>query len=220
MNVPTYARSVNLSLHRSYKEMTGNRTYVMRRRAEQRDETRRAIVDATLELHGEIGPVATSYAQIAQRAGVQRKTVYNHFPTEAELFQACSARYRDSKPFPDPESWREIADPELRLQTGLSELYAHFRDSEARWANILRDAEIHPLVRAGAKYRRDYLERVRDVLAVGWGARGTRRTRLLNALGHAVDFYTWRSLRQQGADDETAVQLILGMVRHAAGRCH
>ena len=199
--------------------MSGKRTYVMRRRAERRDETRRAIVDATLELHGEIGPVATSYALIAQRAGVQRKTVYNHFPTEAELFQACSWRYRDSNPFPDPKSWLEITDPEQRLQRGLSELYAHFGESEARWANILRDAEVHPLVRAGAKYRHDYLQRVRDVLAVGWRARGARRTRLLQALGHAVDFYTWRSLRQQGADDETAIQLILGMVRHAAGRC-
>jgi AcrR family transcriptional regulator len=199
--------------------MSEKRTYVMRHRAERKDETRRAIVDATLELHGEVGPLATSYALIAARAGVERKTVYNHFPSEAELFQACSSRYRETNPFPDPEPWRKIADPEQRVQAGLSELYAHFRESEPRWANILRDAEVHPLVRAGAQYRYDYLQGVHDVLAVGWHARGARRTHLLQALGHAADFYTWRSLCQrQGADDKTAVQLVLGMVRHAAGR--
>jgi AcrR family transcriptional regulator len=192
----------------------------MRKRAELKDQTRRAIVDATLELHGQIGPLRTSYAAIAERAGVERRTVYNHFPTEAELFQACSSRYRETNPFPDPEPWRKIADPEQRLRAGLAALYAHYRETELRWANILRDAEVHPLVKLGAKYRHDYLQHVRDVLAVGWQARGTRRTRLLQALGLAVDFYTWRCLcESHHADDEVAIELVLGMARHAAGRC-
>jgi AcrR family transcriptional regulator len=190
----------------------------MRRRAELKDQTRRAIVDATLELHGQIGPVATSYALIAERAGVERRTVYNHFPTEAELFRACASSYRDTNPFPDPEPWRKIHDPEQRLTRALTELYAHYRETESRWANILRDAEVQPLVRAGATYRHDYLRQVRDVLATGWHARGTRRTQLLQALGHAVDFYTWRSLcQEQHADHETAIELMLAMARHAAG---
>jgi hypothetical protein len=75
-------------------------------------------------------------------------------------------------------------------------------------------------VRIGATYRFDYLHRVRDVLAVGWRVRGTRRARVLQALGLAVDFYTWRCLcRSNDDDDEAAIELILGMVRHAAGRC-
>jgi hypothetical protein len=39
---------------------------------------------------------------------------------------------------------------------------------------------------------------------------------LLAALGHALDFQTWRSLvRQQGLDDEQAVELMVKMVRCA-----
>jgi len=39
---------------------------------------------------------------------------------------------------------------------------------------------------------------------------------LLAALGHALDFLTWRSLvRQQGLDDEQAVELMVKMVRCA-----
>ncbi|MCY7302061.1 MAG: TetR/AcrR family transcriptional regulator, partial [Thermoleophilia bacterium] len=41
-----------------------------------------------------VGPAATQISEIARRAGVQRVTVYNHFPDEASLFAACSAHWR------------------------------------------------------------------------------------------------------------------------------
>ena len=56
------------------------RTYQLGRRAESADETRRRLVQATFELHGEQGIAATSMKQIADRAGVGVGTVYHHFP--------------------------------------------------------------------------------------------------------------------------------------------
>ena len=49
-----------------------------------------------MELHKEVGPAQTTIAEIARRAGVQRLTVYNHFPTKPDLVldrdQELSAR--------------------------------------------------------------------------------------------------------------------------------
>jgi len=67
--------------------------YRIRRRAEQVDQTRQRIVETTAELHGSVGPAATTIAAIADRAGVTRLTVYRHFPDDAALFAACSAHW-------------------------------------------------------------------------------------------------------------------------------
>ncbi len=63
----------------------------MAKRAESRDETRSRIVGAAIALHEEVGPKATTISAIADRAGVQRLTVYRHFPDDASMFQACSS---------------------------------------------------------------------------------------------------------------------------------
>ena len=76
------------------------RKYELKQRAERVEETRRRIVEATSGLHLERGPAAASIAEIARRAGVQRRTVYNHFPDDSTLFEACSAH------------WRACAEPE------------------------------------------------------------------------------------------------------------
>jgi hypothetical protein len=117
-------------------------------------------------------------------------------------------------PPPDPQPWKKIKDPRARLQTALAELYPYFRRTQPYWANILRDAEVMPLVREFAQLRRlDYLQETRDILAVGWNARGARRTKLLAALGLAVDFRTWETLAtKQALDDQQAIALVSRMV--------
>jgi AcrR family transcriptional regulator len=67
------------------------RKYELKRRADEMARTRRRIAEAAVELHGTVGPARTTLSAVAERAGVQRHTVYRHFPTEADLFGACSA---------------------------------------------------------------------------------------------------------------------------------
>lgn len=59
-------------------------------RAEAVEETRRAIVAAARVLHAERGLVATSWEDIAAKAGVSPATVYRHFPSLHELVPACA----------------------------------------------------------------------------------------------------------------------------------
>ena len=77
------------------------RNYELRARAGRQQATRRRIVEATVALHREVGPARTTVAEIARRAGVQRLTVYNHFPDDAQLFAACQAHFLAQHPPPD-----------------------------------------------------------------------------------------------------------------------
>jgi AcrR family transcriptional regulator len=190
------------------------RKYDMKRRARRQEETRRRIVEATVELHKTVGMARTTISAIAEKAGVQRLTVYRHFPDERALFSACSGHWRAANPPPDPASWTQVADPEERLRVALSEVYAYHRRTEPMAANVIRDAQVHPLTREMAEPSFRHWERMRYVLATGWGVEDELLGLLLAALGHALDFQTWRSLaRQQGLDDEQAIELMVGMVR-------
>ncbi len=64
------------------------RKYEQKRRAEKQAQTRRRIVEAAIELHGTKGPARTTLSDVARLAGVERHTLYRHFPNERELFVA------------------------------------------------------------------------------------------------------------------------------------
>src|SRR5215212_6293716 len=95
------------SINMVFSQMTGKRKYELKLRAEQLQETRLRITEATMELHRTVGPAATRISEVARRAGVQRVTVYNHFPDDASLLAACSAHWRTLHPAPDPAEWTE-----------------------------------------------------------------------------------------------------------------
>jgi AcrR family transcriptional regulator len=192
------------------------RRYRLKKRAERQEETRKRIVDAAVELHGTVGPARTTISAIAERAGVQRLTVYRHFPDERSLFMACSGHYMADNPMPDPAPWRDIENPRERLHHALSELYAYYRRTEPMIINVLRDLPLKPVLQETVVPMLAYLEQVRNLLIVGWEVDERRRTLLLAALGHALDFQTWRSLvRQQGLDDDDAVELMVMLARAA-----
>ena len=189
------------------------RKYQLKRRAESQEQTRWRIVEATVELHTTLGPAHTSMVAIAERAGVERPTLYRHFPTMSDLFNACSSHYWEQYPPPDPEPWLKINDPEARLRQGLMELYTYFSDHELGLWKILRDLEDMPELRPSAARRVVHRQRVQDVLASAWPDRGPQQRFLIAALAHAIDFFAWRSLRRQGLSNEAAIELIFNLVQ-------
>ena len=193
------------------------RKYELKRRAERQEETRRRIVEATVGLHESVGPARTTVSAVAERAGVQRLTVYRHFPDERALLSACSGHWVGANPAPDPTPWRKVRDPEERLVGALAAVYAYYASTEPMMANLVRDAPQMPVLAELLAPYDQYLAAVRGVLAAGWGARGRRRELLLAAVGHALDFATWRSLvRGRGLEEEMAVELMVRLVRGAA----
>src|ERR1700742_1042726 len=118
------------------------RTYTLKRRAEQQGETRRRIVEAAVELHGSVGPANTTFSMIAERAGVQRHTLYAHFPDERSLSLACSGLHYERQQLPDAAACRDIGDVRERLTTGLRAVYDWYERNAALVACVVRDGEI------------------------------------------------------------------------------
>ena len=188
------------------------RRYELKERAKRQAETRQRIVEATVELHTTIGPARTTISAIAERAGVERHTVYAHFPDDRTLFRACSTHWRGEHPRPDVERWLELDLPEQRLGGVLSDLYAWYEGVESQLDVLLRDQRLVPAQAEIMGETAVTTSRLADDLARGW----PRRKAVRAAIGHALEFETWRSLvRRQELSRKQAVDAMSRLVASA-----
>jgi AcrR family transcriptional regulator len=197
-------------------EIAPKRKYELKKRAEEMAETHLRITEAAIELHGTVGPSRTTMSAVARQAGVERRTLYRHFPTEADLFAACSSHYFAANPWPDLDSLRAIRDPRQRLERALDELYAYYERTEPMFTNVLRDAELVDFARDAMVPLHAYLEAAADILIAGRRARGRLRHLLRAALRHALAFSTWRSLTSNGIGRSDAAKLVTALVDGAS----
>ena len=190
-----------------------SRTYTLKRRAEQQAETRLRIVEAAVDLHGQFGPALTTLSMVAERAGVQRHTLYAHFPDERSLFMACSGLAMERDPLPDASAWRGMADRSERLRIGLSALYAWYERNADLVGCVLRDGEFHPLTREVSDLRfGPFMTAYEDVL----GAKLNSRQRAMLQL--ALSFFSWRTLaRDSGLKSGAAAKAMAHAIEGASG---
>lgn len=190
------------------------RKYEQRKRAAQQEETRQRIVEAAVELHAVVGPARTSLSAVAEKAGVQRNTLYRYFPDERELLYACSAHYSELNPVPATDGWSDIEDPLERTRAGLRVLYAFWAANEPMVAHVLRDAESEPLVREVSDARwRGPLEAIRAALLDASADREVEA-----AVDLAIGFRTWQSLHHSGLSTADAADLMARLVTCAPRR--
>ncbi len=194
----------------SKQSATGERrAYRKRRRAELEAETRLRITEAAVDLHGSVGPVRTTISAVAERAGVQRATVYRHFPDENALFDACSSHWMAQHPLPDPAPWAEIEDPDERLRVALRELYEWYEQGDYMLERTTRDLPLVPALRPSMEAFLGWLGEAAETILRGRPERGVRRRRGRAAVGHALAFETWRSLvRHQGLSRSETIELM------------
>lgn len=169
------------------------RPYTLKRRAERQAETRRRIVEATSELHCTIGPTRTTVSAIAELAGVQRHTVYDHFPDELLLFQACGQHFAATHPPPDVTRWRSA-------EGGLRELYAYYEANAQAIELVLRDSALVPVGRG--------------LLALQGAAAQALAPRpaALPVLRVVTAFATWRELTGSGLTSRAAARAMARLI--------
>ena len=176
------------------------------------------ITEAAVELHRTLGPANTKVTEVAKLAGVSRMTVYNHFPTEVDLFAACSTHWATQNPFPNPERWAAIDDPSERLVSALKELYGWYGLKEDMLGKVFRDTPVVPsLAKVMDGLWSTYVEELVRTLAHGWPVRGAETEELEATLRLVVDFGTWRVLTGSGLDHgragELGARMVFGAVR-------
>ena len=186
-----------------------NRKYELKKRAQRQAETRQRIIEATVDLHTTIGPARTTISGIAERAGVERHTVYAHFPDERTLFRACSEHWEARHPMPAVQALTEVQDPVRRLRRALAEMYAWYESVEDDLALFVRDASVVPANAEILAEMAANFATLADAVSQGW----PRRKSVRAANGHALEYETWRSLvRRQGLSRTQAVDTMARLV--------
>jgi AcrR family transcriptional regulator len=189
----------------------------MRKRALEQERTRQRIVEATVELHGSVGPKHTSISAVAELAGVQRLTVYRHFPDEFALFSACSSHWMSQNPPPNSAAWQHVADPTARMQAALLALYVYYRRTASMLTLVFRDAAEVEALRGPVQAFQGHMNGICEELVASWHPKQRRSQLLTTAIAHAMAFSTWSSLSGLGLTDAQSARLVSGWISATAG---
>jgi AcrR family transcriptional regulator len=182
------------------------RTYQLKQRAERQAATRGRIVEATMALHTSVGPSKTTISGIAELAGVQRQTVYAHFPDEEVLFGACTSHWAMLYPFPDPATWESVKEPGRRLVAALTAIYGWYESVEDHLTLFRRDTAFIPPAIVAQQEERD------RQLVAALAAAFPRRKLVRVAIAHALEFEIWKSLRHKDLSSSAAAELMTRLV--------
>jgi AcrR family transcriptional regulator len=188
------------------------RKYDMTRRASAVAQTRRRIIDATRELHTEQGIAATSWDDIAARAGVGVGTVYRHFPSLDELIPACGEISMQVVAPPHPDGVRSLFDgvdaPAERIERLVREAYAIYERGAPELRVIRNEPQMHPSVAESGETLEASLtalvETAVEPLQITPADRAVVRA--------MVDLGTWQALRDQGVGPAEAVDAVSRML--------
>ena len=183
------------------------RAYTKVRRAAAEEATRERIISAIMALHEEVGPARTTVSAIADRAGVERLTVYRHFPDEPSMLRACSAHWATLNPLPPMPA--AGTNPLATFRRTILSLYGWYRANEAMLVQVTTDARKIPLIAELMAPIGMELDRTAKELDANWPRRNTRRA---TTIRHALEFSTWRSLVQLTGSDRGAAGVVVGWV--------
>ncbi len=189
------------------KEMSP-RKYDMSRRASAAAQTRRRIIDATRELHGEQGIAATSWDDIAARAGVGVGTVYRHFPSLDELVPACGEISMQVIALPAPEDVPSVFDgadgPAERIERLVREAFASYERGAPQLRAIRSEPDVHPSVAEAGEEVEASLSALVEAAGIAPADRAVVRA--------MTDLGTWQALRDQGLGPAEAVDTVSRML--------
>jgi AcrR family transcriptional regulator len=175
-----------------------SRRYTKRARAHATDQTRRRIIEAALALYEARGPADTTISAVAEHAGVQRLTVYRHFPDERLLLDACWAYWSLLHPLPALQQWESIPDPRQRLRSALDALYIYYDAAGGLLERLLIDRDRMPALAEVMQPFDRWAAGARERLNEGWGVHGRARQWVTALIDHALRVTTWASLSRNG----------------------
>lgn len=196
-------------------EDMASRSYNNDTRRLKQSALRAQIAAAAADLHALKGAVATSYADIAQRAGVSLPTVYNHFPNQQALIEACTGHAAAQAPMPAFEQILAAADlPQAAelLVAGMDKVNAYYEP----WLAWREQRVIPALAEVEARGRKRMTAFLIELLS---RHRVAGNPRELAAVWETLLYFdAWYSLAREHKLPRTAVRSIqLHLLLAAAG---
>lgn len=170
------------------------------------DPTRERIIVTTLDLHQTQGIQATTWPQIADRAGVPEETIKALFPTQDELVRSCGQHLMESLGLPPVDRAREVfagaASEDERVHRLVETFFGVYERGGDGITAGRREANEVPVVREAI----DELEKSFDALVVEALRPVRADSSSLASLRALTDLEVWRTLRDQGATPDAAVE--------------
>jgi AcrR family transcriptional regulator len=194
------------------------RRYARSHREETFAATRRQIVEAAKELHAEQGVIATSWQDLAQRAGVSPVTVYRHFRNLKELIPACAQSFVESvEPIGEEEAraaFAELRSPLDRLERLVRDDCACYGRGRGWFHAAMREADLVPEL---GEVVRSQQATLRTLIRAALDGRSAPEE-LVAALQAVIDFPFWRALVDAGVEEDAAPSLILSVCQALLSR--
>ena len=201
-------------------------THAYRRRGEARSQaTRRRITEAVRQLLAEGAFHTSTVEQVAERAGVSRATVYQHFRSRIDLVDAICDTFDANPALLELRETVTDADPQHALRRTVALCVRFWSSEDAVLAELygivaLDEAAADLVVRQRAD-RSGEMRRLARTLARA----GALRPRVSEARAHELllvltSYETFRELRLAGLSDRRITSLLQGAAGDlvAAGR--
>ena len=188
------------------------RKYEMTRRSAAAEQTRARIVAATVGAHRELGIDATSWDEIARRAGVGVGTVYRHFPSLDQLLPACGEVVAATLALPAADDIRDLfadaSSTPTRIKRLVAEAFGIYQRGAPFIDNIRRERRQLPQLE-------DYHQKIEETLdaLAGQALQPLTPSRQAGDIVRAlIDLSTWRAFTDRGFTTEQAIQIVSRLI--------
>ena len=169
------------------------------------DPTRERIIECTLELHTSRGIQATAWPEIAAKADVPVDTVKALFPTQDDLVRSCGQHVMESLQLPPadraPEVFADASSENERIRRLVETFFGVYERGGDGLAAGRRERKDVPIVDESMAVLDDSLD---ALVAAALRPRSPDSSSVASLRG-LTDLEVWRTLRDQGATPEAAV---------------
>ena len=169
------------------------------------DPTRERIIESTLELHTTRGIQATTWPEIADLAGVPLETVEALFPTRDDLVRSCGQHFMESLQLPPadraPEVFAGASSEHERVHRLVETFFGAYERGAAGITAARRERKDLPVLDESM----GVLDNAFDALVAEALLAPHPDSSSVAGLRALTDLEVWRTLRDQGATPEAAV---------------
>jgi AcrR family transcriptional regulator len=193
------------------------RKYQMTRRSAAAEQTRARIVDATVVAHRELGIDATSWDEIARRAGVGVGTVYRHFPSLDQLLPACGEVVAGTLALPAAgdigDLFADASGAGPRIERLVAEVFGIYQRGAPFIDNIRRERRQLPQLE---EYHRR-IEEALDALTCEALQPLTPSRHARDVVRALIDLSAWRAFTDRGFTTDQAIQIVSRLIECSLG---
>ncbi len=169
------------------------------------DPTRERIIECTLELHGSNGIQATTWPEIADKAGVPMETVEELFPTQDDLVRSCGQHFMESLQLPPhdraPEVFAGASSGDQRVHRLVETFFGAYERGADGITVARRERKDLPVLDESMAE----LDKTFDSLVVEALRPVRPDSSSVVSMRALTDLEVWRTLRDQGSTAEAAV---------------